>query len=272
MEWVWRADPSVLAGLALAAALYGWAARAWRRLGGDAPPTPGQVMAWALALLTLWLALESPLDEIADNALFSAHMLQHLLLVLVVPPLALAGLPGWMARPILGRAGVRRVAAFAARPLIAFALFNAVFSLAHVPAVYDWVQRSETVHALEHLIFLATGVLLWLPVLSPLPELPRLSRPLQLGYLFLQTLPCGIVGAMITLAGGPLYATYAGGAPAFGLTPEQDQQIGGLLMWIGGTLYYFLAMAVVFFAWAGESEDDRAAPRAGSRVGTLKGV
>src|SRR6185437_12142885 len=103
MDLAWRADPTILAGLALAAILYGFGARHWRRLGAAAPPSPGQVLALVLALLTVALALESPLDELADNTLFSAHMLQHLLLVLVVPPLALTAVPGWMAQAALTR-------------------------------------------------------------------------------------------------------------------------------------------------------------------------
>ena len=152
---------------------------------------------------------------------------------------------------------LRPVVRWLTQPLVAFAVFNAVFAVAHLPAVFDQVQQSETVHALEHLLFLATGLLAWWPVLSPLEEFPRLPYPLQLGYLFLLTLPCSVVAAMITLAGSPLYASYANVAPAFGLNAEQDQQVGGLLMWIGSALYYFLAMAAVFFAWAGSEEQPR---------------
>lgn len=255
MGMSWRADPSVVVGIVLVAALYAAAATGWRgRQRGASPPTPGQVLSFGLALLVTWLTLESPLDDLADHVLFSAHMFQHLLLVLVLPPLLLAGLTGAMLRPLLLAPAVRSIARWLTRPLVAFTLFNVIFALAHVPAIFDRVDQSEAVHAAEHLLFVACGVLLWWPVLSPLKALPRLSHPLQLGYLFLQTLPCALLGAMITLAGGPLYAGYAATAPGWGLSGQQDQQIGGLLMWIGGSLYYFFAMAVVFFLWAGVEE------------------
>lgn len=257
----WRADPTVLAGLGLAAALYALAAGPWRRrLPGSAPLTTAQALCFALAVGVFALALESPLDDLADDALFSVHMGQHLLLVLVVPALALAGIPGWMLRPLLCRRRIATVVRLLTHPLVAFALANGVFALAHLPAVFDWVQGDEAAHALEHLLFLASGLLLWWPVLSPLPEFPRLSHPMQMGYLFLQTLPCNIVGALLTLAGGPLYAAYAQAARPEWITAAEDQQVGGLLMWIGASLYYFLAMALVFFAWAGREEGGTSLP------------
>jgi putative membrane protein len=256
----WRADPSVWAGVLIAGGLYAGYGGAWRRDALESRrPTSAQVASFGLGLLVLLLALESPLDVLADQSYFFAHMLQHLVLVLVVPVLLLAGTPGRLLRPILTVPAIAPVFRLLTQPLVATLLFNAVFAVAHVPSLFDAVSANEALHAGEHLIFLVTGLLLWWPVLGPLEEFPRLSYPLQMGYLFLQTLPCSVVAALITLSSGPLYSQYAvwrGG----GLTPLEDQQIGGLLMWIGGSLYFFLAMAVVFFLWADQEERQKNRP------------
>lgn len=262
----WRADPSVWAGVIVAGGLYAGYGGAWRRDAlGARRPTSGQVARFGLGLIVLLLALESPLDYLADQSYFFAHMLQHLILVLVVPVLLLAGMPGWLLRPILTVPAVAPVLRLITRPLIATLLFNAVFAVAHVPSLFDAVSSNEALHAGEHLIFLVTGLLLWWPVLGPLEEFPRLSYPLQIGYLFLQTLPCSVVAALITLSSGPLYSQYVvwrGGD----LTPLDDQQIGGLLMWIGGSLYFFLGMAVVFFVWADQEERQKYRPACSETV------
>ncbi|MFI5269843.1 MAG: cytochrome c oxidase assembly protein, partial [Chloroflexota bacterium] len=233
----WRVDPSVWAGVLLAGGLYaGYGGSLRRGIGAARLPKTGQVASFGLGLLVLLLALESPLDALADQTYFFVHMLQHLLLVLIVPVLLLAGMPGWLLRPVLTQRAVAPVLRLLTRPLVATALFNTVFAVAHVPSIFDAISANETLHAGEHLLFLATALLLWWPVLGSLEEFPRLSYPMQMGYLFLQTLPCSIVAALITLSSSPLYQQYA--VRSGGLTPVADQQIGGLLMWIGGSLYY----------------------------------
>ncbi|MGI8912930.1 MAG: cytochrome c oxidase assembly protein [Chloroflexota bacterium] len=250
----WHADPTVWAGVLIAGGLYAGSGWSWRReFNATRHPTAGQSVSFGLGLLVLVLALESPLDTLGDQAYFYLHMLQHLLLVLVVPVLLLVGIPGWLLRPVLTQPAVAPIFRLLTRPLVATLLFNMVFAVAHLPALFDSISANEALHAGEHLLFLATGILLWWPVLGSLDEFPQLSYPLQMGYLFLQTLPCSLVAALITLSSSPLYRQYAllrGGR----MTALDDQQIGGLLMWIGGSLYFFLAMAVVFFLWAGEEE------------------
>src|SRR5262249_46349180 len=155
--------------------------------------------------------------------------------------------------------GVRPLAAAArvlTRGAVAFAVYNVVFSLAHLPVVFDLTLHNEGVHIAEHLVFIATGVLAWWPGLSRVPELPPPSYPFQMLYVFPQTLPCSLVGALITLSGVVLYAPYAAAPRVWVVTPLADQQIGGLAMWIGGSVYYFLAFMVIFFLWAQHEERD----------------
>ena len=250
--WTWNSDPSVVLGIGALSALYFLAAGRWRaRLGG--PPAPDRRRLWlfAAAMATLILALMSPIETLADTRSFMVHVFQHMLLTLVFPPLLIAATPPWMLRPLLRPARVMALARVLTRPLPAYLGFNVVFAVAHVPVVFNLVQASEARHAVEHLLFIATAVLMWWPILSPLPELPRLPYPGQLLYLFVQTLVGGVlIGALVTLSPRPVYDLYASGPGPWGWSPLVDQQAGGLLMWVGGGSYFLAALAVVFFRWA----------------------
>jgi putative membrane protein len=211
--------------------------------------------AFAGGVLAMLLALASPLDDLSDHYLFTAHMLQHLLLTLVAAPLLLLGTPGWLLHDILRTTRLLSVARLARHPVLAFGLFNLIFSLAHVPPVYELALADEPLHAAEHLVFLATAVVMWMPVLSPLPDLlPRYPPLGQVLYLFLQTIPSGIVGALLAASGSAVYATYALAPRISPLSPQDDQQLGGLIMWVGTGLYFLIASGVVFFTWASREE------------------
>lgn len=251
----WNLDPTILLGLLAIGGGYLYLTgplrqrHAWSNVG----PTFRQRAFYFLALATLAVALITPLDAIGDDYLFSAHMVQHMLLTVVFPPLFLLGIPGWLLRPALRRPWVRRVArvftnAPVAFAILAFALFNADFWLWHLPALYDATLSNEALHIFEHFTFLATGVLNWFPILSPIPdELPRLPGPHQIVYLFLSCQPMVALGALFTFASQPLYAPYVAAPRIFGLSPLTDQQLGGLIMWIPGSLVYLAVLSVVFF-------------------------
>jgi putative membrane protein len=239
---------SVLVGLVALQAGYLLSTR------GRAVPV-GRQAAFLGGVLTMALALLSPLDDLSDHYLFTAHMLQHLLLILVVAPLLLLGIPDWLFRDLLRRTRLTPVARVARHPLIAFGLFNLIFAVAHVPALYELALASEPVHAAEHLVFLATAVLMWLPVLSPAPDvLPKYPPLGQVLYLFLQTLPSGLVGALLAASGSAVYATYVLAPRITPLSPQEDQQLGGLIMWVGTGFYFLIASGVVFFSWASREE------------------
>jgi putative membrane protein len=200
-------------------------------------------------------ALVSPLDVIADDYLFSAHMLQHELLILGVAPLLLAGTPGWLLRDLLASIHMTGFVRWARHPLVAFFGFNIIFSLAHLSSVYELTLASLPLHALEHVIFIGTAMLMWMPVLSPVPDIAAPYPPLgQVLYLFLQTIPASLVGALLAATGTAYYATYLAAPRVTALSAVEDQQLGGLLMWVGGGLYFLLATGVVFFAWASREE------------------
>jgi putative membrane protein len=202
------------------------------------------------ALLVLFVALNGPLHNLSDNYLFSAHMAQHLLLTLVFPPLLLYGCPAAAVRPLLRPRWVMAVGRVVTRPLAAASLFTAPIVLWHVPALYEAALRNHDLHVVQHLVFLSTAVLMWWPVLSPVPELPRLPYPGQMLYLFFLGIPMSATGALITLSSSALYPFYAAAPRVWGLDALSDQQIGGLLMWVPGGLALWGAMTVVWFRWA----------------------
>jgi len=246
----WNFEPSVILGIVLASFVYWLAAGPWRRrFPGSAPLTRGQSIGFALAMLALVVALLSPIDTLADHSLLLMHMVQHLLLTLVMPPLMLLGLPGWMLRPLLRVPLLRAVLSRLTKPLPAFIAFNAVFAAWHAPALYEATLTSDGIHLLEHFMFMGTALLTWWPILSPLPELPRASYPLQVLYLFLQSIIPTVLGGIITLAPDVLYATYQYAPRVWDLSAAEDQQWGGLIMWIPGSLIYLTALTAVFFIW-----------------------
>lgn len=245
----WNLHPSVVIGLVLLGGLY-------VSLGG-LRASRRKIAAFVGALLVLFGALNGPLHNLSDAYLFSAHMAQHLLLTLVFPPLLLYGTPPWVARALLRPRWVMALGRVVTRPLLAAALFTAPIVLWHVPALYEAALRNHNVHILQHLVFISTAVLMWWPILSPVPELPRLPYLLQMLYLFLLGIPMSITGALITLSDTVLYPFYAAAPRVWDVSPIDDQKIGGLLMWVGGGLMLWVVMTVVWFRYSvGEARND----------------
>ena len=248
--------PSVLVGLVGVLVVYRLCIGPYRdRFASSAAVPPLRQAAFYSGLLTMLLALATPLDTLADEYLFTAHMVQHLLLTLGSAPLLLVGTPGWLLRDLLRATHLTRVVRWARQPLIAFFAFNTVFALAHIPSFYELTLASEPLHAAEHLVFIGTAMLMWLPVLSPVPDIAPPYPPLgQVMYLFLQTVPASLLGALLVATSGAYYPTYLLAPRITGLSPLEDQQLGGLIMWVGSGLYFLIATGVVFFAWAAREE------------------
>ena len=253
----WHGHPSVVIGLLVVTGAYlVWVGPLRRRLGVVEAVGAGRVTMFLSGILVLFVALVSPLHELGDDYLFSAHMVQHLLLTLVVPPLLLLGTPGWLLRPLLLSPKVYRAARLVTLPVIAFILFNTVFVIWHVPALYDLALRERGIHILEHLMFIGAGVIVWWPILSPLPELPRASYMMQMLYLFVQPTVPSVLGAMITFSGKVLYEWYAEAPRLWDISPHTDQEIGGVIMWVPGGLAFLIVLIVVFLVWAAQEASD----------------
>jgi putative membrane protein len=251
-EWV--GHPSIVLGLGALLVAYVLAARRHSIRNHGRTVTTRQISMFGVGLLIIYVSLASPLHDLSERYLFSAHMVQHLLLTLVAPPLILIGIPGWMLSPLIRPGFTRGVAAWLTRPLVAFIAFNLAFAMSHLPAVYELTLRSHGTHVAEHLVFMGTAVLMWWPILSPMVELPRIAHPLQILYVFFQTVPSSGVGALITLSETPLYRTYAEAPRVLDISPLMDQQIGGALMWVGGSAYFLVLATVIFFVWANREE------------------
>jgi putative membrane protein len=245
----------VLLGVVVLAALY---TRAVLRAGEPLPLR--QPLAFFGGCAALLAALNGPLHDLSDGYLVSAHMVQHLALTLVVPPLWLAGVPAGMCDRLL--ASVMRVRPAAAvarvvtRPLMAWSLYAVALVGWHLPGPYNAALERHGWHIVEHLVLLGTAVLGWWPILSPSRRLPALPYAAQLLYLFVFGIPMTIVAAFVTAAEEPLYPWYAAAPRLFGLSALEDQQIGGVIMWVPAAIIPVIAFTVVFFRWVAAEPDE----------------
>lgn len=253
--YTWNWEPGLLAGLALQIGAYLACVGPLRRLFPSSAPVPRhQAQIFGLGWLALFIALVSPIDTLSES-LLTMHMVQHLLLTLVAPPLMLLGTPRWLFRPLLRLPGALLLGRLITGPVLAFIVYNAVFSLWHVPKYYELTLNSQLFHILEHAMFFGAAALTWWPICSPLDELPRAHPGVQVVYLFLQSLPPTILGALLTFAEAPLYPSYLRAPRLWGLDPLSDQQLAGLIMWIPGSLVFFGVLTVIFLRWLSRDED-----------------
>jgi putative membrane protein len=249
--------PEVVAGAGVVAALWAWA---WYARGSR--PRPGPALRFGGGLLALLLALNGPLHDLSDWYLFSAHMVQHLVLTLVVPPLLLTGVPGWMLdallRPVLASRATAAAARALTHPLVAFAAYAVAMVGWHLPGPYDVALEIHGWHVVEHLVLLAASVLGWWPIASPSRLLPPLPYAGQLLYLFVFGMPMTVVAAMITGAERVLYPFYEAAPRIVDLTPLADQRLGGVIMWVPSGLIPLAAFTIVFFRWVAAEADELA--------------
>jgi len=256
LSWLkWSIHPSTVIGIAALGAIYAWRAR-------EAAPGEEvkgwQKLSFFSALFLMFASLNGPLHDLSDDYLFSAHMVQHLILTLAMPPMMIAGVPGWMLRPLLGKRVIGAIARTITRPFWCFTIFNLSIALWHLPFFYNSAMANHNIHIVEHLIFMAAAVLMWWPLTSQLPELPRLPYPGQILYCFLMSIPMSIVAVYITMADHILYPAYSSAPRIFPLSPMEDQMLGGLIMWVPGGLIFAIIMSVVFFKWSASGEDNSA--------------
>jgi len=264
----WPAEPQVFLGLGFLVLAYALALTRYRatlvRLGGPVPnwtgpgmqgpevrgiATAGHVIRFYLGILIAGLSLGSPLHTIGEGYLLSAHMVQHLIITMIVPPLLITGTPAWMVRPLLRWGPVGAVARTVLTPIPAFVIFNAIFLGWHVPAFYELALAQPTVHAAEHTTMLLAAMITWWPIFGTMWEYPRLPYGGQVFYLFIQSLPPTILGALITLTSKELYPTYFMAERISFLSAAEDQTIAGLIMWIPGALGYFTVLTGIFYVW-----------------------
>jgi cytochrome c oxidase assembly factor CtaG len=251
----WDPDPSVLIGCALLLIAYCAAHREDLSRAG-----------WfAVGVAVMLFALISPLDEIGDDYLFSAHMIQHLLLILAVPPLLLLGITPVFTRKILEWGSLRRIERILGNSVVAWTIGVGTVILWHAPRLFDAALNNEYIHILEHLCFMVSATIFWWPVLAPLPacRLGPLSTQL---YLAAGGMANGLLGIWLTFAPAVIYAPYLRPADSlgimeslrarWGLTAAVDQAIGGLLMWVGAGFVFVTIMVMMLLRWFGSTAAD----------------
>ena len=249
----------VVAGVACFAGAW---AGAW--IGRREHPRGLQVAALATALLALLVALNGPEHELSDRYLFSAHMVQHLILTLVVPPFLILATPAWMIDGLLRPRWVAAAARAVTRPVPALAIYAVALVGWHLPPAYGLALDQHAWHVVQHLTFIATSVVAWWPVVARSRRAPRLPYAAQILYLFAFGIPMTAVAAMITGAEGLIYPFYASAPRLFGLTALADQRLGGVIMWVPAGVVPLIAFTIVFFRWAAtEPDPDEVAPAAG---------
>ena len=271
----WTFEPVVGAGILLLTIAYALGLRRLWSRGRGRGVSVRQSLCFVCGLAALTVALLSPLDGLAES-LFSAHMIQHLLLILVAAPLLVGGSTGTavaLALPVGARRKVRRwererwtaaVRRAFSWPVPVLMLHLTTLYLWHLPVLYQAALTSEMLHALEHASFFGTAWLFWWLIVDE-----KGRRKLRDGsavlFVFLSGLASGALGALLTFAPRPLYPVQALGARAWGLTPLTDQQLAGLIMWVPAGVIYVLTAAVLFLRWM--SAMDTSVSREGSAVG-----
>ncbi len=254
----WNFDPLVTIGLIVTAVAYYWALRRVREAGRYEHPN-WQVLCFYAGLVTVAIALLGPFDMYNDDV-FTFHMIQHMILIQATAPLLLFGRPvqlalhaispknsGPVLRTILRPSGVRWVLTFLTNPVVSFFLFNGAIVLWHFPQFYDAAIVNETVHVLEHMTFLGVALLFWWPMIDPIPRHHKMKRIWAVvSVFFSMMISSNGLGAILTLADSVIYSPYLANPNPFGWDPHTDQQIGGLLMWVGGgTLWLFIALGII---------------------------
>jgi cytochrome c oxidase assembly factor CtaG len=197
----------------------------------------------------LLLDLVSPIDTLGDRYLFSAHIVQHFLLALVIPPLLLLGTPGWLASAALERSEINKMERALGQPPVSWLLGVGTMLAWHIPVLFNAALANDGLHIFQHLSFLVTGTMFWWPILGPLKE-RRLPMLPAVSYLFSACACCSLLGAFLTFGPVGLYPAYLNPPTRlWGLDPKSDQQLGGMLMWVPGCFVYLASILSTMMRW-----------------------
>ena len=252
----WHPHPSVWLVLGGIWVAYLVAVRRHRMVAGEPSDGRRRTTLFSVGMACLWLGADWPVHDLAEGYLYSVHMAQHLLFTLVAPPLLIAGTPAWMWRDILRPRWLFLAFRFLTRPIVALILFNGLLLFTHWPEVVDASVRSELTHFSLHVLLFGSAILVWWPVMSPLVELPALTPPAQMIYLFVQSLAPTIPASFLTFGHTLLYPVYGTFPRIWGISALNDQLIAGLLMKLVGGFILWGFVATIFFRWHAREERD----------------
>lgn len=251
----WIFDPVLIGGLFTLALLYFLVTGPLRSRYAPGEPYPTrQAILFYFAIVLFYLTEASPLHDFAEMYSFSGHMIQHMSLSYLVSPLMLRGTPAWVLRPLVMNRRVLPIMKVMTKPAVALLSFTMLYSLWHLPPIYEGALGNFVLHHIEHLIFFAFAILFWWPIFSPLKELPRLSPWGRIAYLFMAMIAQLPVFTIITFIKTPLYPTYINSPYVFMGDALQDQVLAGALMKAGALISFGIPIATSFFTWYKESQ------------------
>jgi putative membrane protein len=263
IDWThWHNEPLLIGGLIFLGWLYAILAGPMRTKLSQTPDpisqTPSfprrQAACFYSSLLIFYLAVGSPLDQIGERFLLSAHMLQHQLIIYPAAVLFLLGLPEWMVRPLTGRPGLRPILRVLTNPVVCGFLYTAILTTWHMPLLYDLALQNRPIHILEHFTMFGAALFYWWPLLSPSREFPPVSYATQMLYLPAVLIGMTPVFAYITFSQDVLYPTYEYAPRISSLTAAGDQLLAGAMMKLIGMAVAIIAFGVSFYRWYQASE------------------
>src|SRR5690606_17671942 len=247
----WQVGPVLMGGLVTAAVAYYLAVGPLRQRIAPGEPYPtGRALVFGLGLLMLYLNEGSPLHDLAERYLLSAHMIQHLTLSYVVAPIILLGIPAWLFRAVLLAPRIAPVSRVLLKPVVAFFSFSLVMAIYHVPNLYNLSLTNTSIHHAVHLVLLFVSLQVWWPLIGGIEELPKPAFLPRLVYIFLLPVAQLVIFAGVTFYDGTLYQAY-GNIPtrAFGLSIQEDQALAGVIMKVFGLVTFGITFIITFFNW-----------------------
>jgi putative membrane protein len=246
--WRFQAHPELwlLVGFLIGAYVY-----SVRVIGPQAVPsgpvvTRRNITAFVAAMTVLWIASDWPMHDLAEEYLYSMHMLQHMALSYFVPPLALLALPEWMFRALIGEGRAYRVVRWFSKPVIAGVLFNVVVMVTHIPGLVNRSASSSPLHYSLHVLVVTSALLMWIPICGPAAEF-RIGYGGKMIYLFLMSIVPTVPAGWLTFAEGTVYKHYDTPIRVWGMSVATDQQVAGAIMKIGGSIFLWSIVIFMFF-------------------------
>lgn len=213
---------------------------------GEAPVSRGNLWCFGGAITMLLVASWWPMHDIGERYLYSAHMLQHMMLSYFLPPLALLATPAWLLRTLIGNGALYRAVRFLCKPVVAGVVFNLGVMITHVPGLVNASTDNGLLHYLLHVLVVSTGLLMWMPVCGPLPEL-RIGALATMVYLFAQSIIPTVPAGWLTFAESAVYRSYDIPFRLWGLSVRVDQQVAGAIMKTGGTIFLWSIIVTLWF-------------------------
>lgn len=243
--------PGVVDGILAISVLYVLAVWPLRNyLAPQQPFEPWRCTSYFVGVVILILAVATPLDEIGETYLFSAHMLQHVILIFLLPPFLIWGLPNWLVDFLFRTEGLGRVLAFLIKPVVSCFLFNFMLAFWHIPAFYEWALRDSFIHLLEHVCFVVTAILMYWPLMDPGGHGKNTHNGIKLLYILGVSIGQLPLFAALTFSTRVYYPTYEAAPRYFSsLSALEDQILGGAIMKMAAVVYMFLGLCVYLYRW-----------------------